>query len=138
MKGFKEFIGEAMHADDFASLPMLDEIRVQSPSSGRFNGFMNNFMIPQLKIEKLNEIIEISTMHPRWDDMLSHHKKQRIPWGNKPYLSWWFSFDLNPIRYVAQLEDGLRSTPTCFWLNEKEYENKFGLNNNLDSLLIDF
>ena len=137
MKKFKEFIGEAISADDLVRLPMLDAIRAESPSSGRFLGFMNNFMIPQLKIERLSEVTEISPMHPRWEEMLGHHKKQRIPWGNKPYLGWWFSFDLKPIRYVAQLEDDPRSTPTCFWLNEEEYRKLFGIDHSIDDLFAD-
>lgn len=148
MKGFKEFIGES-ELDPLAELPELAGIRdanlakdlprglTKEESIAWFNGF-KSFLLAQLKVERISEIVEIAPGHPRFEDMLAQVKKDRYPWGNKKSLGHYFSYYINPVRYVAMLSGDWGTDETVFWISAEEYEKKFGLDNNLDSLLLDF
>ena len=148
MKSFNEFIGES-EIDPLAEFPELAGIRDTELAKDRgngpnpeesirwFNGF-KSFLLSQLQITTLSDIVEIAPDHHRFEDMLAQVKKDRIPWGRKKSLGHYFEYYINPVRYVAMLAGDWGTDISVFWISKGEYEKKFGTTSEIDTLFADF
>lgn len=144
MKSFREFIGES-RLDNLVEFPELDKIRDAELAKPRdrensiawFNGF-RSFLLSQLHVEKISDIVEIAPSHFRFSEMLAQVEEDRIPWGRKKSLGHYFEYYNNPVRYVAMLEGDFGTDRSVFWISRKEYEKRFGTDNRLDTLFSEF
>lgn len=140
MKSFNEFIGES-ELDPLAELPELASIRDAELAKPRdpeesirwFNGF-KSFLLSQLQITSLSDIVEIAPGHSRFEDMLAQAEKDRSPWGRKKSLGHYFQYYNNPVKYLSMLSGDFGTSEAVFWISREEYEKKFGIGTELDSL----
>ena len=148
MKSFNEFIGES-EIDQLAEFPELAGIRDAELAKDRgngpdpeesirwFNGF-KSFLLSQLQITTLSDIVEIAPSHPRFEDMLAQVEEDRYSWGRKRSLGHYFEYYNKPVRYLSMLSGDFGTDEEVFWISRKEYENKFGATPEIDTLFGDF
>jgi hypothetical protein len=144
VKSFQEFIGES-ELDPLAEFPELAKIRdaeLAKPrdpkeSIGWFNGF-KSFLLAQLQITTISDIVEIAPGHPRFEDMLAQVEEDVHPLGRKRSLGHYFEYYARPVRYLSMLSGDFGTDEEVFWISREEYEKRFDTNPEIDTLFGDF